>query len=159
MEQWRSRLALFFIIVLVIMGVDQFTKSLIIKHFSLNQSQEVIPGFFNLTYVRNTGAAFGVFAGHERWRHFFFLCIGGIALFFLFYYFLKNNKNKWVLFGTSLVFSGALGNLIDRLRFGYVIDFLDFYIGKYHWPAFNVADSAITVGTFLLIFLFIQEKN
>ena len=112
---------------------------------------EVIPGFFNITYVRNPGAAFGILQG----RQYLLAGVSIIASVVLIVMLLREDeKKKALLLSLSLILGGTLGNLIDRLRFGYVIDFLDFYIlldKEHHWPSFNVADSAITCGVTLLI--------
>jgi signal peptidase II len=153
-----SRLAAFFIIAITVFVLDQLSKNLVLANFSLNDSIPVIPGFFNLTYVRNTGAAFGILAGQESWRHLFFQVVSVLALGAIIYLFWTSRRDRLALWGAALVFGGAAGNLVDRVRFGYVIDFLDFFIGRYHWPAFNVADSSITVGAFLLAVKFLREK-
>jgi len=149
----------FLMIALAVFGADQATKQAIVKNFHLHQSLEIIPGLFHITYVRNTGAAFGILAGAESWRIYFFLGTGLIALIFLFHFFYSNYKSPLVVMGTALVCGGAAGNIVDRLTRGYVVDFLDFFIGKYHWPAFNIADSAITVGIFLLILHFLKNRD
>jgi len=137
--------------------VDQITKQAILNRFVLGESLEIIPGLFNLTYVRNKGAAFGfLHSAPESFREPFFLAVPILAIFILgyLYYQLKGEErlSAWAL---SLILSGAAGNLIDRVRFGYVVDFLDFYRVQWgHWPAFNVADMAIVVGVSLL---FIQS--
>lgn len=140
----------------VVIAIDQASKMYIYTHFGLHESVEVIKGFFNLTYVRNFGAAFGFLAGsHETFREIFFLSMPPIALLVILAI-LRGVKDtdRWQILSLSLVFSGAIGNYIDRLRFRYVIDFLDFHIqGKYSWPAFNIADSAIVVGVSILLFL------
>jgi signal peptidase II len=136
-----------------ILFFDQLTKNLISRSLKLHESTVVVKGFFSLTYIRNPGAAFGVFADStDGFRTVFFLVISSLAILLLAYFFLRAPREDSVsLVAIALLFGGALGNLIDRIRFGEVIDFLDFYIGAYHWPAFNVADSAITVGISLLI--------
>ena len=147
---------LFSIITISIIIADQITKFYITKYFLLHESIPIIPNIFHITYVRNTGAAFGILAGNEAWRHIFFLTIGVITLCLLFFFFIKHQNEKLVLLSTSFIAGGAIGNIIDRLRLGYVVDFLDFFIGKYHWPAFNIADSAITVGGCLLALHFLN---
>ncbi|NVL90028.1 MAG: signal peptidase II [Desulfobacterales bacterium] len=116
--------------------------------FSLGETLEVIPGFFNLTYIRNTGGAFGILSGEASLlRTGLFLGISCVALGIIFYLYARIPSGKpWLGSGLAMTFGGALGNIVDRLRFGEVVDFLDFYIGNFHWPAFNVADSAISVG-------------
>jgi signal peptidase II len=113
---------------------------------------EVIHGFFNLTQVRNTGGAFGIFGGDKGGLgSLLFILVSLIAIGILLFLFFKMKEEKEMLsFSLSLVLAGAIGNLIDRLHYGEVIDFLDFHLFSYHWPAFNIADSAITTGVILL---------
>lgn len=133
---------------------DQLTKACIQKTMLLHQSISIIPNLFNLTYIRNPGAAFGLFAsGGGSLRSAFFIAVSVIALVVLSLLYTKALRETCLLrFSLSLVVGGAIGNLMDRIRLGEVIDFLDFYLGPYHWPAFNVADSCITIGIGLLIF-------
>ncbi len=141
------------LVVFFIVLSDQLTKLWILRNFNLYESLEVIPGFFSITYITNTGAAFGFLSGdYGVWRQVFFVTVGACALGFMAYTF-KQFKEEGPIFAMalSLIAGGAIGNLIDRLRFGSVVDFLDFYINKHHWPAFNVADSAITVGVGLFL--------
>lgn len=150
----------FFIIALAVVIADQATKYLITDSFHLYQSLEIIPGFFNLTYLTNSGAAFGFLAGTDKWRHVFFQVVGFLALGGLFYLYRSyRSESRLLLWGTALIFGGATGNLIDRIRLHKVIDFLDFYVSSYHWPAFNVADSAITIGGALLAFFFLTHHE
>lgn len=145
----------------LVLAADQATKALVLSRLALHESIEVIPGLFSLTLVHNRGAAFGILADHGPWRLWFFLLVTAAALVGITIYFYKNiHKGVILLLGCSLVAGGAAGNLIDRIRYGYVVDFLDFYIGRLHWPAFNVADSALTVGTALLaLHLLLSEKE
>lgn len=138
--------------------IDQLSKMWIVKNLALNEKINVLPGIFDITFVTNTGAAFGIFSGAESWRKTFFLSVTLAAMVFIIYFY-KHSRNAtpFLLFGTSLIFGGALGNLIDRIRYSLVIDFLDFYINKWHWPAFNIADSAITVGAILLAIHFLKD--
>lgn len=134
--------------------LDQLTKAVIIHYLSLHQSIEVIGGFFNITYIRNPGAAFGILRGsNEIFRTLFLTGISIAALVVIFFVY-RGVKDTASRIAFSLIAGGAAGNLVDRIRFGEVIDFLDFYAGSYHWPAFNVADSAITAGVFLAVFFF-----
>lgn len=134
--------------------LDQLTKAVIIHYLSLHQSIEVIGGFFNITHIRNPGAAFGIFRGsNEIFRTLFLTGISIAALVVIFFVY-RGVKDTASRIAFSLIAGGAAGNLVDRIRFGEVIDFLDFYAGSYHWPAFNVADSAITAGVFLAVFFF-----
>ena len=149
----------------VIVIIDQLTKLWIMNVFTLHEKITLIPGFFDLVYVTNTGAAFGFLAGSKTWlRQAFFVTVSVVALVIIIiaYGHLKKQSAIFV-YALGLIGGGAVGNLIDRLRFGSVVDFLDFYLGSYHWPAFNAADSAITVGIglFLLgtLMQHLQEKN
>jgi signal peptidase II len=142
--------------------LDQITKYYIQEALRLHESVVVVEGFFSLTYIRNPGAAFGFFATQTpAFRSVFFLTVSAVALTLLIFFFLQAPKDDTcALIAISLLFGGAIGNLLDRLRLGEVVDFLDFYIDRFHWPAFNVADSAITVGISLLMFsLFWQKKE
>ena len=122
----------FFIIIFTIIGADQATKLWIVHSFSLYESKEIVPGFFNLTYLVNNGAAFSMLSGQPALRSF-------------------GRQSCWYLVALALIAGGAIGNLIDRIRLGSVVDFLDFYFSTYHFPAFNVADSAITIGVALFL--------
>lgn len=154
------RITYFFIIGTLIILVDQWTKYLIIDNFVLYESKVIIKGFFDLTYLTNTGAAFGFMAGADKWRHIMFQIIGFAALGGLFYlYAASTSASRLLLWGSALVFGGAAGNLIDRIRLHKVIDFLDFHVFSYHWPAFNIADSAITTGGFLLALFFLKNSE
>ena len=143
--------------------LDQVSKYWIARQFSLYETLPVLPGFFNLTYLTNTGAAFGLLAGQPAfWRHLFFVAIAVTALVIItVLYFRLRQESFFYELGLGLIAGGALGNLVDRVRLGSVVDFLDFYIGSYHWPAFNVADSAITVGVsvFLVYSFFFDGRR
>lgn len=146
-----SRYRNFAIVSLIVVALDQATKLHVDYHFDLYESIPVIPGLFSLTYIRNQGAAFGILA-ESSIRVPFFISVSLLAMLAILW-FLKTRHNSQRLgnLGLSLVFAGALGNLIDRIRLGEVIDFIDVYWRQHHWPAFNVADSAITVGVVLLL--------
>lgn len=150
-------------LVALVVLCDQASKWWVVSHFSLYESVAVLPGYFNLTYLTNTGAAFGFLAGQPAlWRHVFFVTIALVALCVILLLYLRLRRDSFFYeLSLALIAGGALGNLIDRVRLGSVVDFLDFYIGRHHWPAFNVADSAITVGVtiFLVYSLFFEEKN
>lgn len=140
------------LISLTVVVLDQITKALIAHYFYLHQSIEVISGFFNITYIRNPGAAFSLFSdSNEIFRAFFLIAISIVALIIVFLVYRSLKNNRLYRLALSLIAGGAVGNLIDRIRLKEVIDFLDIYIGRYHWPAFNVADSAITIGVFLAV--------
>ena len=139
----------------LVITLDQISKLYIAHHFELHESTTLIPHFFNLTYVRNTGAAFGLLSkAPESFRIPFFIIIPLVALTIIVLIFKKTQETQLLMItALSLILGGAIGNFIDRLRFNYVIDFLDFHwFQKYHWPAFNVADSSIVIGVMLLIF-------
>jgi signal peptidase II len=146
----------------LIIALDQLTKFYIITHFQLGDSIVVIKDYFNITFVRNFGAAFGFLAeSHPQFREWFFLLMPPAALVII-VVLLKSVRDDDFLqiSALSLIFGGAIGNYIDRLRFRYVIDFLDFHIqGKYSWPAFNVADSAIVCGVGILLVMMLFEKK
>lgn len=142
--------------------IDQWTKMLVINRFQLGESISVVSNFFSLTYVQNTGAAFGILAqSHPTFRVPFFIFVPVIALIVISYLFRKLADNDWKMSAAlSLVIGGAIGNLIDRIRVGYVIDFLDFhYRYQYHFPAFNVADTAICIGVAFLVFDVLGEEH
>ncbi len=127
---------------------DQLSKWWVMASFALYESRPVVGGLFSLTYVQNTGAAFGLLAGPPVWwRQFFFVLVAVAAMVVLVGAYRHYRRRGW-LYGAAIgcIGGGAVGNLIDRLRFGAVVDFLDFYVKTHHWPAFNIADSAITVG-------------
>jgi len=137
---------------LAVIALDQMTKHWIATRFPLHETQPLISGFFNLVHVRNRGMAFGIMnRPGADWGFILLLAatLGAVALL-LFWFYRLNPEERRMPYPLSLVLGGATGNLLDRVRIGEVIDFLDFYLGPYHWPAFNVADSAITVGTIWL---------
>jgi signal peptidase II len=141
------------LIAALVVVLDRFTKSLVAQRISLHDSVDVIPGLFRLTHVQNPGAAFGLFSeSSSEWKVAMLILFSVAALAVVSALLWKNGKAmNATAIALSLVFGGALGNLWDRVLSGRVIDFLDFYIGSHHWPAFNVADSAIVVGALLLL--------
>lgn len=157
----KKNILIFILGAAVIIVLDQITKAAISSRFSLHESYTVIGGIFNLVYVVNPGAAFGFLAGASAsFRYVFFIGITLAAIALIIYYLLKNKTGSLMMVvSLTLIFAGAVGNLIDRVRFGAVVDFLDFYIGTWHWPAFNVADSAITVGAVLMIWEMLASKG
>ena len=148
------------IVTAVSLALDQATKLYVDSHFDLYESVPVIPGFFHLTYIRNQGAAFGILSSGSL-RVPFFITVAIIALLAILWYLRSLRADqRLAAFALALIFSGALGNLIDRVRLGEVIDFLDVFWKHYHWPAFNVADSAICVGVTLLIWeMWLEERR
>ena len=143
--------------------LDRLTKFLVSVRISLHDSVDVIPGLFRFTHVQNQGAAFGLFSDSpSEWKVAILILFSVAALAVVSGLLWKNgNSLNATAVALSLVFGGALGNLWDRIASGRVVDFLDFYVGSHHWPAFNIADSAIVVGALLLlseIFLAPQEE-
>lgn len=146
----------------VILCLDQATKLWIVDNYHLGESHPIISGFFNITYVRNPGAAFGIFADYPpQFRIPFFIIIPIVALIVIGILFYKlKDEQRLQATALAMILGGALGNFIDRIKLKYVIDFLDFYWGdKYHFPAFNVADSAITIGVGILMISLFKEAR
>lgn len=136
------------IITVICILIDQIIKIIVTNNFELNSSISLINDFFNLTYVRNYGAAWSMFSGNRL----FLIIIGFLAIFLIYRYFIKNKKlKKMEIITYGLLLGGIIGNLIDRIVFGYVIDFLDFLIFGYNFPVFNLADTFIVVSVFLII--------
>lgn len=151
----------YFLLATLVIVLDQLSKFWVLQSFQLYESREIIPGFFNLVYVTNTGAAFSLLADMSSpWRDYFFLGIGSAAVIGLTIgYFVMRREHPWYGTAFACIAGGALGNLIDRVRLGAVVDFLDVYIGKHHWPAFNIADSAICIGAALFIGISLAESK
>lgn len=145
----------------VVLILDQLSKAWVTMHMSLHESITVVAGFFNITYIRNPGAAFGFLASAGPvFRSVFFLGVTAVAVVLIVYYLSKTRKDEPLLiFSLSLILAGAVSNLIDRLRFGEVVDFFDVYVGAHHWPAFNWADAAISTGAFLLIVQMVRDRK
>lgn len=145
----------------LILVLDQGTKIIVDRTIPLHHSIPVIDNLFNLTHIRNTGAAFGILAGRRGWvRSSFLLFFSLVAMVFIIVLLRRLPENeKTLTIALSFILGGAIGNLLDRLLYGEVIDFLDFYWSRYHWPAFNAADSFITVGVILTLFRLIQSKD
>ncbi len=135
----------------LVVVLDQVTKYWALNHLILYQPKAVFPGF-NWTLAYNTGAAFSFLHSAGAWHHGFFLMLGLLMSVILVIWMLKTPPKchqQW--FGLSLILGGALGNVVDRIHLGFVVDFIDWYYQSYHWPAFNIADSAICMGAFVLI--------
>lgn len=145
----------YFGLVLVLLVADQLTKALIAQKIPFSNSKIVIPGFFNLTHIRNRGAIFGFFSQSDSQLLQILLMLATLVALTLvvYYFFMTPHAERLTKVSLSLILAGALGNLVDRVFRGYVIDFLDFYVKKWHWPSFNVADSCVTVGALLLVFV------
>ena len=134
----------------LVIALDQASKWIMVSWLSLYETVAVIP-YFNLTMAHNRGAAFSFLANEGGWQRWFFIGLALVISVGLFFWLAKSAKTKMEAISISMILGGAIGNVIDRVYFGYVIDFLDVYYGSYHWPAFNVADSAICIGAVLLI--------
>ena len=156
-RKWKLVLGWLIPIVLL----DQLTKIIVDRMMPLHHSIPVIDGFFNFTYVRNTGAAFGIFAGsHEIFRVSFLVGVSILAIGFI-VVMLKRLRDDatGLIAALTFILAGAIGNLVDRVLHGEVIDFLDVYYSNYHWPAFNVADSFITIGVTITLFYLVGAKG
>ena len=157
----KKKYIIFSVTLGIVLILDQVTKIYVSSVMFLHDSFPVIDGFFNITYIRNPGAAFGFLADSSHvFRFIFFVAIAIIAILLILFLIKKAKDEELVFtFSLSLILGGAVGNLIDRVRFGEVIDFLDFYIASYHWPAFNMADTAISCGAIVLLFEMFKRKK
>ncbi len=145
---------------LILAGLDQWTKYLAVENLSAFSPRVLIDNFFQLILVKNRGAAFGMMSGMEDpARSIIFGVISVFAFIVIIYVFRSRPPGSWMVpVSVSLILGGATGNIIDRVRLGHVVDFLDFFVRGYHWPTFNLADSCITVGvTLLMIQMFAEE--
>lgn len=141
------------VIVLAVYLLDQLTKIAVKAYIAPTlQFIDILP-FFSIVYVQNTGSAFGLF---KSLGNVFFISVGIVATVVMAYLIVNDPPQRLVY---SLFIGGALGNITDRVLYGYVVDFLDFYIGRHHWPAFNIADSALSVGMVLLVWLSFGKKT
>ncbi len=147
-----------FLLAAFTLGLDQLTKWIAAHSLSPYESMNLFPGF-NFVLAFNTGAAFSFLSDSGLWHHWFFLIFSSGVSLLLFVWILRAAQSAHLLLGgLSLILGGAIGNLIDRIRLGYVIDFIDVYYDTYHWPVFNIADSAICVGAFLLLIDLVKSK-
>lgn len=135
---------------LILLLADQFTKVLIVGYYQLGDSTR-LTDFFNIVRAHNTGAAFSFLASASGWQRWFFTAVGCAASIFIILLIRSHPSQKLFCFGLACILSGAIGNVVDRVRYGYVVDFLDFHLQGRHFPAFNLADSAITLGVICLI--------
>jgi signal peptidase II len=156
-----QKIALIGLVAGAVLVLDQVTKALVLTHLPLGGSIPVIPGFFDLTHVHNPGGAFGFLSGvSSEIRSLLFVAVSILAAgLILYFYWQTPVRQRFLSVGLSLLFGGAVGNLADRIRFGVVVDFLDLYAGDVHWPAFNVADSAITVGVVIFGYHILLRKT
>lgn len=158
MKDNRYKILIIFAMLWII--ADQTTKWLIVRSLPLHEGFAVIPYCANIVHVRNYGAAFGFLNNPETdWQFWFFVCVTIFALGIILYFMRKMAYSKILSFGFACVLGGAAGNFIDRLRLRYVIDFIDLYYDKWHWPVFNVADIGICFGTLLIAYIFYKEPK
>ncbi len=151
MNRWLALAAL-------VAALDQLSKAAITRILTVGGNVEIAP-FFNLVLVRNRGAAFSLFSSASGWQRGFFIAIAVIASVWVVYLLRRHPRESLFCLALSLILGGAVGNVIDRVLFGAVIDFLDFHVAGYHWPAFNVADSAITCGAALLVWDSLRPRD
>lgn len=156
-----KRRSTYLVFITVLLTIDQITKTAIFRSINPFDERSIIPDFFNLVHVRNKGAIFGFFSNADSSFIFVLLTVFSLAaLGLVVYYFIKTPvSEKLMNVSLSLILAGALGNQIDRIMRGYVIDFLDFKFWGWHWPSFNVADSCISTGAVLLIFIFFFKRG
>lgn len=142
-----------------IVCLDQASKIFVHTQMKMDEPFVVIKGFFNIAYIRNAGGAFGLFSESADWLRvvlfLFFPLVAGCVIFVM----LKETKNRFQTLALSFILGGALGNYIDRIRLGYVVDFIDWYVKDWHWPTFNIADSFIVTGVSILLFFYILERK
>ncbi len=137
-------------IAVLLVGLDQLTKLIIVNSYVLGQFT-VVTSWFNIVRVHNTGAAFSFLADAGGWQRWFFVGLGAVAVIYLGYLLYRHARQTWFAIAATLIIAGAIGNTIDRLTYGYVVDFIDWHVSGWHWPAFNLADSFISVGAVLFI--------
>jgi len=156
-----NRRIIYFLFILILIASDQLTKAIVAQKIPSLNSKSIIPGFFNLTHIRNRGAIFGFFSQSGSQPLFIILTVVSLAalVFVIFYFFKTPTSERLMIISLSLILAGAMGNMIDRIFRGYVIDFMDFYVREWHWPSFNIADASITIGAFFLFFIFFFRKG
>lgn len=161
MERGLKKNILFLAITGLVVLMDQLSKAWILASLKLHEGFPLIDGFFNIVHVRNPGAAFGFLASAPPlFRSVFFTAVTVAAILLILRYLRVSRIDETPLvYALAFILAGAVGNLIDRIRFGEVVDFLDVYIGTHHWPAFNVADSAISVGAVLLVWILFMKRR
>ena len=149
-------------ITVVVVALDQITKLAVVGAFTLHEQMPLVP-YFSLTLAHNPGAAFSFLSDASGWQRWFFTAIAlGVSVAIVVWLKRLPSGDRWMAIALALILGGALGNVWDRMTLGYVIDFMDFYVDQWHWPAFNVADSAITIGAVMLgidAIFFAKAKN
>ena len=157
-SQPSSGLAPWLGIAAIIILIDQLTKITATKLLAYGESRP-FTSFFNLVLAHNKGAAFSFLAAESGWQRYFFTGLGLAAALFIIYLLKKNAGQRLFCWALALILGGAIGNVIDRIMYGYVVDFLDVHFGGWHWPAFNVADSAICIGAVLFVLDELRRVN
>lgn len=150
---------LFILLSAFVIIFDQITKFVILKTFDYGERLNVIPNFFDLTLVFNPGAAFSFLSNQNGWQKYFFLILAVVVSFYLIYAVFKKHFGLLGSIGSMMIVGGAIGNVIDRLIYGQVVDFLLFYLGNYYYPAFNIADSFICIGAGLILLEGFKKKK
>jgi len=144
----------------VLIALDQASKWLAVASLPFQEQVEFIPGFWNWHLTHNTGAAFSFLANAGGWQHHFFVGLAALICLVLAVALRRLPREDWRnAFPFALIIAGALGNLVDRLRFGYVVDFVEWYLGSFYWPVFNIADSCIVVGAVLMVWFSLHHKD
>jgi signal peptidase II len=156
-----NRRLFYFLFILGLLAADQLTKAVVAHKIPLFNSKIIIPGFLNLTHIRNRGAIFGFFSQSGSQFLYVIMTLASLAALVLvvFYFFKTPTSERLMKISLSLILAGALGNLADRIFRGYVVDFMDFYLKKWHWPSFNIADASITIGACFLVFTLFFRKG
>ena len=140
-----------------ILCLDQATKIFIHTQFPRQESKTIIEGFFNISYVTNSGGAFGLFNEGPEWLRFILFLLFPLVCVYFIFKILQETENRFQILALSFILGGAFGNYIDRVRLGYVVDFIDWHVKDWHWPTFNLADSFIVVGVALLSFFYLKD--
>lgn len=153
-----KRFALWLTLAIIVIGLDQWSKLAVLARFAEYESLRITE-FFNLVLVYNPGAAFSFLADHAGWQRWFFVILAAVICSWLLLLTWRHRTETLQPAAFSLVIGGAIGNVIDRLLYGKVVDFLDFHLGLHHWPAFNLADSAICLGVILMFLAQVQESR
>ena len=142
-----------------VLCLDQATKIFIHTQFPRQKSKAIIEGFFNITYVTNSGGAFGLGNSVPEWLRVILFLFLPLVCVYLIFKLLQETDNRFQILALSFILGGAFGNLLDRLRLGYVVDFIDWHVKDWHWPTFNIADSFIVLGVAILSFFYIKEHQ
>jgi len=158
MSKKSAGLTLWLGIAMIVVLIDQLSKITLSRMMVFGQS-DTVTSFFNLVMVYNRGAAFSFLADQPGWQRYFFAGVSLLASLLIIWMLKRHSGQRLFCWAMTLILGGALGNLIDRIAYGHVIDFLDFHVGGLHWPAFNVADSAITLGAVLFILDELRRVN